>query len=99
MIMRDGNFSTIIQQQEEDEAQKLMEKEQRAMTSTSAGKALLLVQSVLSLHNVIQSSIPQKLGSPSKVKTLEMDSIFLLLGCLLHPQAVFRVAEKNPLWT
>ena len=26
MIMRDGKFTTMIQQQEEDEAQKLMEK-------------------------------------------------------------------------
>ena len=27
MIMRDGDFATMIQQQEEDKAQKLMEKE------------------------------------------------------------------------
>ena len=51
MIMRDGEFSTMMQQQEEDKVQKLMEKEQRAMTSTPTGKALILIQSVLSLHH------------------------------------------------
>ena len=43
MIMRDGELSTILQQQEEDEAYKLMEKEQRAMKSTPTDKALLIV--------------------------------------------------------
>ena len=32
MIMRYGEFATIIKQQEEDEGHKLMEEEQRAMT-------------------------------------------------------------------
>ena len=56
--MRDGEFATMIQHQEEDKAQKLMEKEQRAITSTPTGKALLLIQSVLYLHHFLQSSIP-----------------------------------------
>ena len=76
MIMRDGEFATMMQQQEEDKAHKLTEKEQRAMTSTSTGKALLLVQHVLSLQHFLKSSIPQNLGVASKVTTLEMDSNF-----------------------
>ena len=51
MIMRDGEFATMIQQEEEYKAQKLMEKEQRAMTSTLTVKPLLLIRHVLSLHN------------------------------------------------
>ena len=47
MIMRDGDFVTMIQQQEEYQAQKLMEKEQQAMQSMLTGKALVLVQRVL----------------------------------------------------
>ena len=43
MIMGDGKFDTMIQPQEEEEAQKSMGKEQRAMTSTPTGKALLLI--------------------------------------------------------
>ena len=70
MIMRDGEFSTMMQQQEEDEAQKSIEKEQRAMTSTPTGKALVLVQHVLSLHHFLKSSIPQNLGVASKETTL-----------------------------
>ena len=46
MIMREGEFATMMQQQEEDEAQKSMEKERRAMSSTPTGKALLLIQRV-----------------------------------------------------
>ena len=34
MITRDGKLTTMMQQKEEDKAQKYMEKEQRAMTST-----------------------------------------------------------------
>ena len=49
MIMRDGELAIIMQQQEEDEAQKLMEKEQQAISSNPTGKALLLIQSYLSL--------------------------------------------------
>ena len=58
MVMRDGEFSTMMQQQEEDEAQKSIEKEQWAMTSTPTGKALVLVQRVLSLHHFLKYSIP-----------------------------------------
>ena len=76
MITRDGDFATMIQQQEEDEAQKFMEKEQRATTSTLTGKALLLVQRVLSLHHFLQSSIPHNSGVASKVTTLAKDGIF-----------------------
>ena len=32
MIIKDGELDTIMQQQEEDKAQKLMEKEHQAMT-------------------------------------------------------------------
>ena len=32
MIMRNGKFTIMMQQHEEDEAHKLMEKEQQAMT-------------------------------------------------------------------
>ena len=94
MIMRDGELATIMQQPDVDEARKLMEKEQRAKTSTPTGKALLLVQRVLSLHHFIQSSIPHNLSVASKVTTLATDSIFLFADSLLHLQAVFRVAEK-----
>ena len=99
MIMRDGEFATLMQQQEEDEAQKSMEKEQQAMSSTPIGKALLLVQRVLSLHHFLQSSIPHNLSVASKVTTLATDSIFLFADSLLHLQAVFRVAKKMPLCT
>ena len=93
--MRDGEFATMIQQQEEDEAQKLTEKEQRAMTSTLTGRALLIVQCVLSLHHFLKFSIPQKLGVASKVSTLAVESMFFFANCLLHLQAVFRVAGRN----
>ena len=99
MIMRDGELATIMQQQEEDKAHKLMEKEQRAMTSTPTGKALLIVWRVLSLHNFLQSSIPQNLGVASKVTTLAMDSMFFFADYLLCLQALFRVSGKMPLWT
>ena len=66
MIMRDGELATIMKQQEEDEAQKSMEKEQRSTTSTPTGKALLLVQRVLSLHHFLQSSNPRTWVSPLK---------------------------------
>ena len=62
MIMRDYKLATIMQQQEKDEDHKPMEKEQRAMKSTSTGKALILVWRVISLHNFIQYSIPHNLG-------------------------------------
>ena len=75
-IMRYGKFSTMMQQQKEDEAQKLMDKEQRAMTSTPTGKALIIIQPVLYLHHFLQSSIPHKLGVSSKITTLATDSMF-----------------------
>ena len=98
MIMRDGKIATMMQQQEEDEAQKLMEKEQRAMSSMPTGKALLFIQRVLFLHHFLQSSIPKNFGVASKVTTLAMDSIFFSTDRLLHLQAVFRVAGKMLLW-
>ena len=97
--MRDGEFVTMMQQQEEDKAQKLMEKEQWAMSSTPTGKALLVIQCVLSLHHYLLSSIPQNLGFASKVTTLATDSMFFFADRLLHLQAVFIVAGKIPLWT
>ena len=93
--MRDGYLSTMMQQQDEDEVQKSMEKEYRAMSSTPRGKALLLVQRVIYLHHFIKSSIPQNLGVASKVTTLAMESMFFFANRLLHLQAVFRVARKN----
>ena len=78
MMIRDGEIPTMLQQKEEDVALKLMEKEQRAMTSTPTGKALVIVQHVISLHHFIQFSIPQNLGVASKITTLEMDSMFFL---------------------
>ena len=97
--MRDVGFATMVQQQEEGEAHKSMEKEQHAMTSTPTGKVLLLIQRVLSLQHFLQSSIPQNLGVPSKVTTLEMESMFFFTDHLLHLQALFIVAGKMSLWT
>ena len=59
-----------------------MEKEQWAMTSTPKGKALFLVQCVLSFHHFLQSSIPHNLGVASKVTTLAMDSMFFFADCV-----------------
>ena len=97
--MRDDEFVTMMQQKEEYEAQKLMEKEKRDMTSTSSGKAFLIVQRVLSLHHFLQSSILQNLGVTSKVTTLSKDSVFFFADSLLQLQAVFRVAGEMPLLT
>ena len=72
-----------------------MEKEQRAMSSTPIGEALVIVQRVHFLHHFLQSSIPQNLGFPSKVATFATDSMFFFADRLLHLQAVFRVARKN----
>ena len=99
MIIRDSGFDTMMQQQEEDKAQKLMKKEQRAMTSTPTGKSMLLVQRVLSLHYFLHCYVPQNVGVVSKVTTLEMDSMFFFVSHLLHLQGVFRVAGKMSLWT
>ena len=85
----------MLQQQEEDEAQKLMEKEQRVMSSTPTGEDFLLVKRVLTLHHFLQFLIPQNLGVASKVTTLAMDSMFFFADRLLRLQAVFRVAKKN----
>ena len=95
MTLIDGELTTVAQHQEEDEAQKLMVKEQRAITSTLKREYLLLVQRVLSLRHFLQPSIPQNLGFASKLTTLAMDSMSFLADHLLHLQAVFRVAEKN----
>ena len=76
-----------------------MRKEQRDMTSTPTGEALVIVQSVLSLRYFLQSSIPQNLVVASKVTALAMDSIFIFADRLIHLQAVFRVAGIIPLWT
>ena len=89
----------MMQQQEEDEEQILMEKEQRAISSTPKGKDLLIIQHALSLHRFLQYSIPQNLGVASKVTTLSTDSRFSFVDRLLHLQAVFRVAGKMPFWT
>ena len=62
MIMRYGKLVTMTQYQEEEESQKCMEKEQRDMASMPTGKASILVQSILSLHHILRSSIPQNLG-------------------------------------
>ena len=93
--MRNGQFATMMQQQEEDEVQKLMEKEQQAMSSTLTGEDFILVQRVLSLHHFLQSYIPHNLGVASKVTTLAPDSMFFFTDRLLHIQAVFRVAGEN----
>ena len=98
MIVSGGEFATKLQQQEEDEAHKSMNKEQRAMTSTPTCKALLLVQRVFSLHHFIQSSIPHNLGVTSKVTTLAMEIISFFTDRLLRLQALFRVAGKMLLW-
>ena len=94
-IMRDGHFATMIQHQEEDQSQKLMDKKQRAVSSTPTGKALVLVQRVLYFHHFLQYFIPQNLGGPSKLTTLAMDSMFFFSDRLLHIQAVFGVTGKN----
>ena len=93
--MRDGKFATMMQQQEEDEAQKLMEKEQRAMSSTLTGKALFIIQRVLSLHHFLQSYITQNLGVASKVTTLATDTMSFFADCLFYLQVVFRVTRKD----
>ena len=98
MITRDGKLSAMVQQQEEDETQKSTEKEHRSMSSSTTGKALLLVQRVLSLHYFLLSYILQNLGVASKVITLAMDSMFFFADRLLYLQAVFRVSGKIPLW-
>ena len=66
MIMRGGELATIMQHQEEDEAQKSKDKEQRSMTSTPTGKALILVWRVLSLHQFLSLPYPRTWLSPQK---------------------------------
>ena len=97
MIMRDGKIATMLQQKEEDKGHKSTEKEQRAMTSTPAGKALLLVRRGISLHHFLKSTIPQNLGVASKLASLSMESMFFFANRLLHLLAVFRIAGKFPL--
>ena len=95
MIMRDGNFTTMMQHQEEYEYWQSTEKEQQAMASTPTGKALILVQCVLSLNHFLQYYTPQNLGVASKLTTLEIDSMCVFTDCLLHLQAVFRISVKR----
>ena len=52
--MGDDKLATMMQQQEEGKAQKLMEKEQWAMASTPTRIYLLLVQCVLYLRHFLQ---------------------------------------------
>ena len=92
MIMRDDELAAMMRQQDEEESQKLTEKEQRDMSLTPKVKNLVLVQRVLSLQHFLQSYIPQNLGFPSKVTTLAMDSMFFFADRLLHIQPVFIVA-------
>ena len=99
MITRDGEFATMMQQQEEDKANKYMEKEQWDMTSTRTGKALLLVRFVLSLHHFLQSSIPQNLGIASKVTTFTMYSMFSLQIFYSIYKRYLVSPKKMPLWT
>ena len=49
MIMRDGEFATMMQQQEEDEAE-INGERTAAMSSMLTGEALLLIKHVLYLH-------------------------------------------------
>ena len=94
MIMRDDELAAMMRQQDEEESQKLTEKEQRAMTSIPTSRDLLLVHRGLSLDHFLQTSILQNLSVASKVTTLEMDIMFLFTNRLLHLQAVFRVTKK-----
>ena len=93
-IMRDGEFATVMQQKEEDKAQKPMEKEQWAMSSMPTGKALLLIQRVLSLHHFLQSSIPQNLSVASKVKPWQRTVCFLR-GSLTPSTSGIYSSRKN----
>ena len=97
MIVKDGEFATIMQQKEEEEAQISTEKEQQATASTPTGTPLLLIQRILSLHHFLRSYIPHNFGVASKVTTLEMDIHFFFKDRLLHIQVVFRVSRKIPL--
>ena len=92
--MRDGEFDTMIKHQEEYKAQKLMDKEQRDMSSMPTEKALLLIQRVLYLHHFLQSSIPQKLDVASKVTTLATDSIYFCVSFTLSTRGI-QSYQKN----
>ena len=61
MITRDGEFATMMQHQEEDEAHKSTEKEQQDMTSTPTGKDLVIFKRIISLYHFLKYSIPQNL--------------------------------------
>ena len=98
IIIRYGEFATMMQHKEGGELQKLIDKKQKAMASTPTGKALLLVQHVLFFHHLLHSYIPQNLGVTSRVTTLAMDSMFFSADHLICLQAVSRVAGKMPLW-
>ena len=66
MIMRDGKFATMMQQQDEEKAQKLMEKEYRAVISTPTGMICFLFSVsfpctiFFSLPHPITLALPQK---------------------------------------
>ena len=77
--MRDGNFAYIMQQQEADKAQKSLEKEKWAMSSTKTEKDLLLIHHVLSLQQLFTIPYPRNWASP------HVYSIY---------KAVFRAAGK-----
>ena len=68
--MRDGDFSTIIQQQKEDEAQKSMEKEQWACHQHQQGRLCFSFNHVLSLHQFCSVSHTLELGRPLKINNL-----------------------------
>ena len=95
IIMRNSDFATMMQQQEEDKAQKSKEKEQRFMSSMLKVKALIIIQSVLSLHRFLQSSIPHNFGVDSKVTTLAMYSMCFFTDRLLHLQNGIYSCWKN----
>ena len=93
--MKDGELATMMQHQEEDVAQKLMEKEYWARISTPTGKASLLIQRVLSLHHFLQSYIPQNLGVVSKVTTLENGECVFISGSFTPSTSRIQSLREN----
>ena len=66
MITRYGDLATMMQQQEEFEAQKNLEKEQWAMTSTPTRRALIIVQHVLPCSIFFSLPYPRTWVLPQK---------------------------------
>ena len=64
--MRYGELATMMQQQEEDEAQKSIDKEQWAMKPMPTRRDLLLVHRVLPLHHFFGLPYPRTWASPQK---------------------------------